>query len=273
MIRVSGTERVAFLQGQLTQDVRIVDGSRSALYGWATAQGRLLCSGQLLDWRDALWLTVPATLAEAIARRLRMFVLRARATIDVADVSVFSGDVALDAAPLAQSATATWCATRVAGDPGRVLVIADRSAPDLPGAVPAGGWPLADIRAGIPSIAPATSEAFIPQMVNLDLLGGIAFGKGCYVGQEIVTRTRHLGRIRRRMYRFGCTGDEAVSPGDPVFSAIREVGRVVAATRVDGSTELLAVTQIDDADGPLHLDAARTRALQRLALPYPIPAN
>ncbi len=63
-------------------------------------------------------------------------------------------------------------------------------------------WRLADIRAGLPQVYAATSEAFVAQMLNLDLLDGISFTKGCYTGQEIIARTQHLGRIKRRLFRL-----------------------------------------------------------------------
>lgn len=286
MIRVAGPDRVAFLQGQLTQDLREVTPRRSAMAGWATAQGRLLLVTQVFAWRDALWLTAPAATCEALAGRLRRFVMRSQVTVDTADPDLIGlldggspwpgpGDLASD--PLACLDAGDWLAMRVAGDPARVL-LAGRAAA-FPGwlgkaldeAAPADDWALADIRAGIPLIAEATLEAFIPQMVNLDLLGGVHFSKGCYSGQEIVTRTRHLGRVKRRMLRFACPAREALPPGAPVFAAGRPAGEVVASTVTEAGCELLAVTGIGDGGLALHADADGARPLTRLALPYAVP--
>ena len=104
LIRVSGDDRARFLQGQLTQDVGAAGRAAGAVYGWATAQGRLLATGLLLDSGDALWLTVPAELAEAVARRLRMFILRARVAIGVGE-RIAHGLFARGPAPLGLGGT------------------------------------------------------------------------------------------------------------------------------------------------------------------------
>ena len=103
LIRVAGIDRVAFLQGQFTQDVRTVNPSRSALFGWATAQGRLLAVGQMFEWRDAFWLTASAGTVDALLPRLRMFVLRAKVSVEPGDAIVtgLSG-------PGAAASLATW---------------------------------------------------------------------------------------------------------------------------------------------------------------------
>lgn len=288
LIRVSGDDRARFLQGQLTQDVGAAGRAAGAVYGWATAQGRLLATGLLLDSGDALWLTVPAALAEGVWRRLRMFVLRARVAIDVSGRSahgIFApgpaplalGGTTLAAGPLACASGDGWIAVRAAGDAGRILVAVEPAAagalPATAAPAPAGAdeWRLADIRAGIPSLATATSDAFIPQMLNLDLVGGVAFAKGCYSGQEIVTRTRHLGRVKRRMLRFAAPGRDVPAPGDAVHGPAGEAGRVIAAAATPAGIELLAVVPLEATAAGLWADAARARPLARLPLPYAVP--
>lgn len=321
MIRVGGEERVAFLQGQLTQDVRTVGAGRSALYGWTSAQGRLLLTGQLFEWRDALWLTAPAAGIEGLVRRLRMFVLRAKVTVETGTValtglygagageSLSLGGLTLPAEPLAGVGGGEWYALRVGGDPARVLVAAASDAlpkldgvrlADVPDTGSSAEWQLADIRAGLAHIVPETVDALIPQMVNLDLLGGVSFRKGCYVGQEIVTRAQHLGRIKRRTLRFRCSADATVSVGAPIYGIERDaspvgehtegqtvgqnvgqsvgqsvgksVGKIVAtALAPDGAREVLAVTLLEAAQDPVFADAERRVQLERLALPYSLP--
>lgn len=288
-IRVSGADRASFLQGQLTQDLRAIAPDRSALFGWTTAPGRLLAVGQLFEWREACWLTVPAATAATLVRLLSRYVLRAKVSIELASetltglsggavaVELGLGPGRLPAVPLAVVAAGDCLLARVAGDPGRALVLAEATAA---AALLAGratgdtapcGWGLADIRAGLPCIVPATSETFIPQMVNLDLIGGVSFDKGCYTGQEIVTRTRHIGRVKRRMLRFRADAAAVPAAGDPIFGHEREAGRVISAAPAPEGVELLAVTQLEEAGGPLFIDAARSLSLRRLALPYAVP--
>lgn len=289
LIRVAGADRGSFLQGQITQDIGTVGPTRSALFGWTTAQGRLLVTGQLFDWQDTFWLTAPAATAEALVRRLKMFVLRAKVTIDLSDVALagLSGtgagtdlsiaDCRLPLEPLAGIDTGAGYAVRVAGDTRRVLVASQRDSIDsllarlTQNTVSEVDWYLADIQAGLPRIEPETSELFTPQMVNLDLIGGVSFNKGCYTGQEIITRTRHLGRIKRRMVGLRCTAATTLRPGDAIFGPQRESGRVVAAAATAQGTELLAVIQLDEAGSPLFADSSRQLTLGHVELPYGIP--
>ncbi len=289
LIRVTGADRASFLQGQLTQDVLAVDSRRSTLFGWATAQGRLLLVGQLFEWRDAFWLTAPADTADALVPRLKKYVVRARVVVEAADAvvsalwgpaaaaTVVIGQAALPADPLAVVTAGDCLVTRVGGDPGRVMILGEAAAADhllsqlATGDGDATDWLLADIRAGIPWIGPQTSETFIPQMVNLDLVGGLSFDKGCYTGQEIVTRTHHLGRVKRRMVRFGCEVTSPPAPGAVIFGPERETGRVVTASAAEDGVELLAVIPLEDLGGALFLDADRGAPLRRLGLPYRVP--
>jgi hypothetical protein len=163
----------------------------------------------------------------------------------------------------------------MAGDPGRWLLVGPATGlsaiSGAPGTTHASRehWNLRDIRAGIPEITTATSGEFVPQMVNLDLLDGISFSKGCYTGQEIVARTKYRGRIKRRMLRFSCPG--RLYAGATVYGNRGPVGQVVRAVPVDGGSELLAVVHLDDLGDTLHADEARTRPLSVLPLPYPVP--
>ena len=103
-------------------------------------------------------------------------------------------------------------------------------------------WERADIAAGLPQVYAATSEAFVAQMLNLDLLGAIAFDKGCYTGQEVIARAHYRGRVKRRLQRWHATEDAAPAPGDSVRSADGRALTVVrAAPGADGGWDLLAV--------------------------------
>ena len=122
--------------------------------------------------------------------------------------------------------------------------------------------------------AAQTLEAFVPQMVNLELLDGVSFTKGCYIGQEVVARTQHLGKLKRRMFRARVSAD--AGPGDPIYGAAesggQSVGSVVrAAPAGDGSRELLTVLRLDAVEaGELHLRQTVGPSLELLDLPYPL---
>lgn len=145
--------------------------------------------------------------------------------------------------------------------------------------VGAGPWEYLDIQAGLPCVYPETSDAFVPQMLNLDLLDGISFKKGCYTGQEVVARMHYLGKLKRRMFRLHCERDTPPPPATPLFhSALRgdeSAGGVVRAqTSPDGGSELLAVLHLDaGAEGELRLGGHDGPLCRRLPLPYALDAG
>jgi hypothetical protein len=150
----------------------------------------------------------------------------------------------------------------------RAKVIFSIDAPDA--ADLAAGQPgsLEAIRAGRPTVVLASREAWIPQMLNFDLIDGISFSKGCYTGQEIVARTQHLGRIKRRTFRY-TTGGAAPAPLTAVMDGSEKVGEVVNAAVAGVGCELLAVVALESAGRPLALEDGRT--LVPASLPYAIP--
>ena len=259
-VRVSGNDRFEFLQGQFTQDLRLLTPENPLLAGWNSPKGRLLCVSWLADWQAAVWFAVPTALADAIARRLKMFVLRADARVELSDLPVH-----LIADKYTQERSARYCNYDdnyfLLGGPGGWQLGGRANDPDA--AITAEQWRQANIRAGLPVIWPETSEAFVPQMVNLDLLNAISFAKGCYVGQEIVARTQNLGRIKRRMLRFGCDARSA-KPGDTVMADGSNAGTVVDAA----GSEVLAVIKLDKLTAELSINDA---PLQAAALPYAVP--
>jgi folate-binding protein YgfZ len=199
---------------------------------------------------------------------MQMYVLRAKVQVAMSDLAIHG----LYTADKATGDTSSGQRVTLAQDHTRSLLI--RPAPGLTTADDnqrrRHDWLLADIRAGIPAIAPATSGEFIPQMLNLDLLDAISFSKGCYTGQEIIARTRYLGRIKRRMFRFS-TSAPPPAPGTPVHGGRGTVGQVVSAAPTAGGCELLAVITIDDLAGPLFLAEGGTGMLERLDLPGDVP--
>ena len=138
-----------------------------------------------------------------------------------------------------------------------------------PAAYREGDWRLAGIRAGLPQVYPETYETFVAQMLNLDLLGGVNFEKGCYTGQEIIARTHFRGAIKRRMFRFQCASPPP-APGTRVLVGEQHAGDVVDAAAMDAGCELLAVINLAQQDAELELESSRGARLQKLPLPYSV---
>lgn len=267
LLRVSGPGSAGFLQGQLTQDVGLAALDHTVLAGLADAKGRLLWCGHLLRLEDeAFALLVPLECADTLLAQLRRYVLRSRVELGLPawDLQGYTGT---------PPATTAGQRLMLAGDPSRHVVIGTD-----PGASGAAGadhgleaWNLADIRRGLPGVAKANSTEFIPQTLNLDLLEGISFTKGCYTGQEIVARTRYLGRVKRRMLRFEMPGPPP-PPGAAIHAGRGVSGRVVRAAASGAGCELLATIYMDDLSGPLSVEGQAGVALARLDLPYEVTA-
>ena len=292
LIRVAGDELRTFLQGQLTNDINAVTPTSAQLSSYCSPKGRMLGSFWIFQRGADLYLQLPVERLEAILKRLRMFVLRADVTLEDASEQLarfgIAGDCAAGILRFAPSA-GNSCETRdevtvlrLPGDRQRFEVIA---APEVAGAIwsdlsataeQTGSefWSLMDIRAGIPTVFEDTVEAFVPQMANLQLVGGVSFTKGCYTGQEVVARMQYLGKLKRRMYRAQVDADERPAPGTEVFSpssdSTQAIGRIVdSAAAPQGGFEVLAVLQISSAEsGDVHLGDAAGPILKMLPLPY-----
>jgi folate-binding protein YgfZ len=151
---------------------------------------------------------------------------------------------------------------------------ADLLAPALP-ALDMAAWHWLEVRSGVPRIVAATLEQFVPQMVNLELVGGVNFQKGCYPGQEIVARSQYRGTVKRRAFLYDAA--DSLQPGQEVYAGddpAQPSGMVVNAASLDGGRHAALVeVKIAAADGALHAGSAQGPLLQRAALPYPIPAE
>jgi folate-binding protein YgfZ len=210
LLAVTGADARAFLHAQLTNDIVNLPADRAALAGWCTAKGRLLATLLVIPSADGFLLQLARDIAPAVAKRLSMFVLRSKVKItdesaNLAQTGVWTGDWT--------QAEVAWEGpiVRVRVGEGRYLVIGPGSSE--PCGKGEDAWTLAEIRAGRPFISAATQDKFVPQMVNLETLGGINFQKGCYPGQEIVARSQYRGEVKRRMKQFAAPAGAQLQPG------------------------------------------------------------
>jgi hypothetical protein len=298
VLAVGGADAEAFLQGQLSCDVKGLAPGTCRYGSFNSPKGRMLAN--FVIWRspagsDRFEMLLPEDVAEPVAKRLRMYVLRSKVVLtDVsADTRRFGiGGPAAPAALVAAfgaspSAHETLHAREatVLGLPGpRFVVLAAPGEAEAVQARFAGHatatdfdvWQWLTIRAGVPIITAATQDAFVAQVANWDVLGGVDFKKGCYTGQEIIARTHYLGRLKERTFLFHADVPD-VAPGDRIFSAVFEAqpcGTVVNAARAPGGGfDLLAVLQIGAQErGDARLRAPDGPPLVSLPLPYVIPA-
>lgn len=299
-IRVTGADAAGYLQGQLTSDVQALPPGRWQWAGFCNAKGRLHAVLRVLRRDTGFALELPRERAEAVFVQLRKYLLRAQAALemlpeDIAALGVLGTQPAgalkrlagllpeRDGDGVERNGALIY---RVPGPAPRYVALAPRTTLRewwtalAPAAAPAGSaaWRWLDIVSGLPQVFNATAEEFVPQMMNLDLLDGISFKKGCYTGQEIVARMHYLGRLKQRMLSFHLPAEDYAQPGDRLFAA--DGGEQAAGTVVDGQRrteggcDLLAVVQLSAlAAGPLHLHRPEGPALQARDLPYPLPRD
>lgn len=297
MVSVRGDDAADFLQNQLSNDVMSLETGQSILAGYCNAKGRLICIFRAWRHDDGLTLQAPATILDAALERLRKYVLRAKVEFSFDEDQAAFGVCGKTAAKGLEQIVGALPRNDneiVDGDRLRVVRVAGDGRPRFQVLGPTaacqtawdklkrhatvmGSWAWArlDILAGIPTITTATFEAFIPQMVNLDLLGGVNFKKGCYPGQEIIARMHYLGNLKQRMARFRVDDEIGPASGDRVYTqgGGSPTGTVVDAQRGAGSDwDLLAVVRIADLGRhTLRLRQESGAVLFQHELPYELP--
>lgn len=275
LLRVEGADARAFLQAQLTVDVEQLAADRARRAGWCSAKGRLLATFLVVPADGGFLLQLSRDLAAPVAKRLAMFVLRAK--VKVSDVTaswpqhgIWGDGTAAGVAALGLRAPEEDLG--VAQGDGRIAVRlgADRFLVLGGGGLAADAaeqdWMLAEIRAGLPTVTLATQDQLVPQMANFELIGGVDFRKGCYPGQEIVARAQYRGAVKRRLYRLRSAAP--LAPGQDLFSD--DLPGQVSGTVVNAAAgEALAVLTIAsvEAKAPIRA-AAGGEALEVLPLPY-----
>lgn len=297
-LRCSGVDAQSFLHNQLTSDVNHLTPGTWQHSAWCTAKGRMLASFVVANsapdgvpaGERPYHLQLAAELLPAIAKRLKMYVLRAKVTVDITDDLVSIGLAAnhadagriLAAAGLPHPETAGSCSAFAGGWVARInadllqvtvstTLAAATFAALAKNARPAGlaAWHWLEIQAGLPMVRQATQEEFVPQMVNFDKIGGVSFHKGCYPGQEIVARTQYLGKVKRHLYRVHA--DAPLAPGMSLNVTDAEgphsAGIIAnAAADPNGGHVALAVILESAIGSPIHADRADGPALSSIAL-------
>lgn len=210
-IAVAGDDAFDFLQGQLSNDLRLLGSMRSVFAAWCNPKGRVICLLRTCRLAEGFDLTLPSELADIVVKRLLMFRFRA--------------DVEFHVRP------------------------PDLTALGVSGSID--DWLHENLLAGIPEIWLAQSEAFTPHMLNLDLLDAVNFDKGCYTGQEIVARTHYRGASRRRMLRFEsaepvAAGDPVYDGDRKVGDVVNAIGTdLLAVVPIDKKDAPLTAAGID----------------------------
>jgi folate-binding protein YgfZ len=283
VIRVTGEDAVSFLQGQLTQDFALLRDDQTRLAAFCSAKGRMQAS--FVGWRRSpteVLLVCSLDLLPAVLKRLSMFVLRAKARLTdaTADFALWglAGTAAqalggADAPPWSRFAVGAADAVRLYPAEGQAralwLAPADAPGPQAEALSPA-AWLWGEVRSGVATVTAPIVDAFVPQMLNYESVGGVSFKKGCYPGQEVVARSQFRGTLKRRAFLARCAA--GMSAGQEVFQAGGDgqpVGLVAqAAADPAGGWAAIVAIQTAAATADLRLGTQDGPALTLDALPY-----
>jgi folate-binding protein YgfZ len=291
-IEVSGPDAEAFLRAQLSRNPPAPGAGHWISAAWLDARGRVRALFRIVALEHAWLLLAEREPVEAVLAKLRMFVLRSRVELTPLggerEVKCLLGDnrdwLAERGLPsleqpgaAARAGDVTWLGV----GPGMIIAAGPAARLEAATAGLESGSPelaaLAEIRLGLPKLGAVLMERYVPQMLNLDLLGAVSFDKGCYPGQEVVARLKYRGAVKRRMKRFGCAAPAVLpAPGDEVRDRHGEAaGEVVRAARDGERVELLAVVRLDAVEDGLGLaveDGVGLAADDGIALePLPLP--
>ncbi len=288
VIKISGKDASQFLHGQFTNDVESLTEQEFHLNGYCDPKGRLLALFYLIRFADHYQMIIASSIQENVLKRLKMYVLMAdvefaatRQTCnglvcDKQSISALFPDINMSTqqvvcigddflTPLADGKRYLYISQSDNANQFE-LTHCDNSV-----------WRLLDIQYGLPTLVEKTQGCFVPQMMNLDLVNGLSFSKGCYPGQEVVARMHHLGKLKRRMIRIAIQCEETPLSGDGIYSIgstnNESVGKIVTALPTgDNQYQALAVMLIKHiGDSDLYLDDGIDTTIQFLELPYNIP--
>jgi folate-binding protein YgfZ len=294
VLAVRGVDASKFLQGQLTCNLDYLSDAKATLGARCTQKGRMQSSFRILLEGDGCLLAMASELIEPQLADLKKYAVFSKSKLSDESASwlrfgLQDGDgslvsLGLDLPQDTDSVVRdnNLIAIRVSPARAELWVRAEQAADirsRLAAQLPEGtlnDWLLGQIRAGIGQVVGTTREEFIPQMLNLQAVGGVSFKKGCYTGQEIVARMQYLGKLKRRLYRLTLSEQSVPEPGTALFSPVHAsaVGNVVLAARTQDGVELLAVLQADAAEsGDIHLGSVEGPTLQLAELPYTLDSK
>ncbi|MBT8142143.1 MAG: folate-binding protein YgfZ [Gammaproteobacteria bacterium] len=263
IVQVNGADAEDFLQGQLTQDIRSIEMHSAKLSGLSNPKGRLLATPFVYRAdNDDFLLCLPVSIIESVRAHLQKYVMRAKVTLQVRDdLKIYASwniEDSLLKQELGSFGLADHCNLRM-------HISSDEQLPNH--LRTESGWRLQKIFHAIPDVFSKTSEHFVAQMLNLDVLQAVSFNKGCYTGQEVIARMQHLGRIKRRMLilKIDQSNSELkIDPGEKLIRGETVFGEIVSASTYAEAIYVLAVVQLDKLE---NIDLNEI-GMHKLPMPY-----
>ncbi len=297
---VAGEDAATFMQGQFTNDVNLVTENNSQLSAFCNNKGRMIANFRLFKHQNNYFINLHSSLVETAINHLQNYILRSQVVLqDVSEQLIHLGICGEQAATLLSTYVDTisdeidsvsfneqYIFIRAAGETPRYEIFCDieharqlwHDLSQQIKAVNSSSWDYLNIQAGIPCIDINTSETFVPQMANMELINGVSFNKGCFTGQEIVARMHYLGKLKKRCFKIHIATDTAPLAGDKLFAENARAGQntgeiIMAAKNPESGYDALAVIQIADTESGLFLNDADGPVVTVKTLPYELNTN
>ena len=246
LLNISGSDNEVFLQSQLSNDINKLDNSSIQLNAYCQHQGKILALFWVMRLGDDFLLSFPLDLLDSIKARLQIFVLMSDVTI--AEVTDQYLQIGVIGEPLKDSFTINEQLSLILADPKNLSKF-DLTSKDY--------WNKACIDSYLPDISIASTEIYVPQMLNLDINEiGVNFSKGCFPGQEVVARLHYLGKAKRRLFAF--KSDSPLSIGDTLYCAesksAKASGSVVSQVKFGAEFYCLATLEVENKDNKITIN-------------------
>ena len=246
ILTISGEDAGELLQGQMTQDVRKLEDGKIHITSFCNVQGRVIASAFIQERNDQYDLILSSEIIDDLENHLQRYILRSKVLIEQSDEKTFGAyksDINEDSKE---------CRS-LKNDPKRVLTLSSQVPESIDNFITSEEWIRCDIENSIAIIYKESTEKFIPQMLNLDILDAVSFSKGCYTGQEVVARVQHRGKIKQRMFKFKTENEDLISHGSEIHHESKKVGTVVISELIDNYTIGLAVINSADNESQLNI--------------------
>ena len=254
----SGSDAKEFLQGQMTQDINSISDQSYKMTSILNPKGRIIVTGLIKEFKGNIFFIISKDLSEDCVQWLSRYILRSDVKISIEKNYIFGlnnenqkqlfkhdeNQQQLNISPISM-------------DHSRYILLADDEASLKNKSIESineSEWILSDIKRGLPILSKESSEKYIPQMINLDLLEGISFSKGCYTGQEVVARVQHRGKIKQRMFHITTESNKCeIEHQSEIMHENSKVGSLVNSIMNKDILHSLAVINIDDSEKKLIL--------------------
>jgi folate-binding protein YgfZ len=300
LIVIAGGDAATFMQGQFTNDVKKVDEDHSQLSAFCNNKGRMIANFRLFKHQQNYFLSLKSNLVERSIKHLQNYILRSQVAVqDISEQLIHLGLSGDNATALLSafidniaeendkvSHNDNYIVIRVAGSKPRYEIFCSiehakalwETVSAQAAVVNSSSWDYLNIRAGMPFIDAGSSEEYVPQMANMELINGVSFTKGCYTGQEIVARMHYLGKLKKRCYRVHIATEIKPHAGDKLYAenarAGQNTGAIIQAEKnPQAGYDALAVIQIADTESKLFLNDADGPAVTVKELPYSFSAE